>query len=185
MVRVIRVKGEIRGITYLSQSCLQRARTSDTVTKRKEERSIFHPRGITLSSRVPVITHTRRYSSQETNEATSLFESLDGALSGITVLDLTRVLAGPFCTQYLGDLGAQIIKVEEPTKGDDTRSYGPPFFSDGPDGSKNSAYYVSVNRNKEVSVQVILSVVSFSILSSVSSLVFSFITLDGVFYCVS
>ena len=74
----------------------------------------------------------------------------NGALSGITILDFTRVLAGPFCTQFLGDLGAQIIKVEEPTKGDDTRGYGPPFFSDSPDGSKNSAYFVSVNRNKEV-----------------------------------
>lgn len=48
-------------------------------------------------------------------------------LSGIRVVDMTRVLAGPYCTQILGDLGAEIIKLEHPTKGDDTRSWGPPF----------------------------------------------------------
>ena len=64
-------------------------------------------------------------------------------LSGIKVLDLTRVLAGPLCTQYLGDLGAEIIKVENPLKGDDTRSWGPPF------DKKMSAYFLGVNRNKK------------------------------------
>ena len=49
-------------------------------------------------------------------------------LDGITVLDLTRVLSGPYCTMLLGDMGARIIKVEQPGKGDDTRAWGPPFL---------------------------------------------------------
>ena len=65
-----------------------------------------------------------------------------GPLSGIRVLDLTRVLAGPFCTMLLGDMGAEIIKIEEPGKGDDTRSY-PPFIGD------YSAYFGNMNRNKK------------------------------------
>jgi len=71
------------------------------------------------------------------------------ALDGIRVLDLSRVLAGPFCTQTLGDLGAEIIKVERPNVGDDTRKWGPPFL-DNADGepSAESAYYLSCNRNK-------------------------------------
>jgi glutaryl-CoA transferase len=64
-------------------------------------------------------------------------------LNGIRVLDLTRVLAGPLCTMILGDLGADIIKVERPGTGDETRSWGPPF-----DDAGLSAYYLSVNRNK-------------------------------------
>uniref|UniRef100_A0A3B4ZRL2 Succinyl-CoA:glutarate-CoA transferase n=1 Tax=Stegastes partitus TaxID=144197 RepID=A0A3B4ZRL2_9TELE len=67
-------------------------------------------------------------------------------LEGVTVLDLTRVLAGPFATMILGDLGAEVIKVERPGAGDDTRTWGPPFV-----GSE-SAYFLSVNRNKKVSV---------------------------------
>ena len=63
-------------------------------------------------------------------------------LEGIRVLDLTRVLAGPFCSMMLGDMGAEIIKVEEPGKGDDTRSWPP--FSGG-----ESSYFMSVNRNKK------------------------------------
>ena len=66
-----------------------------------------------------------------------------GALDGITVLDLSRVLAGPYCTMTLGDLGARVIKIEEPGKGDDTRTWGPPFWGG------ISCYYLSVNRNKE------------------------------------
>lgn len=65
-------------------------------------------------------------------------------LSGVRVLDLTRVLAGPLCTMLLGDLGADIIKVERPGAGDDTRGWGPPFDERG-----ESAYFLSVNRNKK------------------------------------
>jgi crotonobetainyl-CoA:carnitine CoA-transferase CaiB-like acyl-CoA transferase len=64
-------------------------------------------------------------------------------LENIKVLDLSRVLAGPLCTMMLGDLGAQVIKVERPGDGDDTRGWGPPFAEDG-----QSAYFRSVNRNK-------------------------------------
>jgi formyl-CoA transferase len=64
-------------------------------------------------------------------------------LEGIRVIDLTRVLAGPFCTMLLGDLGADVIKVEVPGRGDDTRQWGPPFTPQG-----ESAYFLSANRNK-------------------------------------
>jgi formyl-CoA transferase/CoA:oxalate CoA-transferase len=64
-------------------------------------------------------------------------------LTGLTVLDLTRVLSGPYCTMLLADMGARVIKIEQPGLGDDTRAWGPPFL-----GSESS-YYLSVNRNKE------------------------------------
>jgi len=67
-----------------------------------------------------------------------------GALDGIRVLDLSRVLAGPWSTQVLGDLGADVIKVEQPGAGDDTRAWGPPFLPD----SHDSAYFSCANRNK-------------------------------------
>jgi formyl-CoA transferase len=72
-----------------------------------------------------------------------------GALSHIRVLDLSRVLAGPWCTQNLADLGADVIKVEKPGEGDDTRHWGPPFAKDeaGHETSE-SAYFISINRNK-------------------------------------
>src|SRR3989442_13618189 len=64
-------------------------------------------------------------------------------LEDLLVIDLTRALAGPFCTVMLSDLGARVIKVETPDGGDDTRGWGPPFLG------KESAYFLSVNRNKE------------------------------------
>ena len=69
-----------------------------------------------------------------------------GPLAGLHVLDLSRVLAGPYCTMILGDLGADVIKIEQPNGGDDTRSWGPPFMptSEG----RESAYFLSTNRNK-------------------------------------
>ena len=70
-------------------------------------------------------------------------------LEGIHVFDMTRVLAGPFCTQILGDLGADIIKIEQPQKGDGTRAWGPPFEKDERgQPTEESAYYLSCNRNK-------------------------------------
>ncbi len=68
------------------------------------------------------------------------------ALSGVRVLDFSRVLAGPSCTMILADLGADVIKVEAPQRGDDTRQWGPPWLGSGPD--RQSAYFISVNRNK-------------------------------------
>ena len=72
-----------------------------------------------------------------------------GPLDGITIVDLSRVLAGPSCTQMLGDLGAEVIKVERPGVGDETRTWGPPFLraADGAETSE-SGYYLSANRNK-------------------------------------
>jgi crotonobetainyl-CoA:carnitine CoA-transferase CaiB-like acyl-CoA transferase len=64
-------------------------------------------------------------------------------LAGLRVLDASRVLAGPFCAQLLGDLGAEVLKLERPGAGDDTRAWGPPFF-----GDQLSAYYLCANRNK-------------------------------------
>jgi crotonobetainyl-CoA:carnitine CoA-transferase CaiB-like acyl-CoA transferase len=73
---------------------------------------------------------------------------MTGPLSHIRVLDLSRVLAGPWCTQMLADLGAEVIKIEKPGEGDDTRGWGPPFVTNG-DGSRgDAAYFQSANRGK-------------------------------------
>ena len=66
-----------------------------------------------------------------------------GPLAGVTILDLTRVLSGPYCTMLAADMGARVIKIEHPRRGDDTRAWGPPFLEG------ESSYYLSVNRNKE------------------------------------
>jgi len=68
---------------------------------------------------------------------------MKGALAGIRVLDLTRALAGPYCTMMLGDMGAEVVKVESPDGGDDSRAWAPPYIG------KESAYYLSCNRNKK------------------------------------
>lgn len=84
----------------------------------------------------------QREESDENMTQSALTPTAGGALAGVRILDLTRVLAGPFCTMLLGDMGAEIIKIEEPGKGDDTRGYPP--FKDG-----DSAYFGNMNRNKK------------------------------------
>ncbi|MGH2482067.1 MAG: CaiB/BaiF CoA transferase family protein, partial [Ktedonobacteraceae bacterium] len=68
---------------------------------------------------------------------------MEAALSDVVVIDLSRVLAGPYCTMILGDLGATVLKIEQPGKGDDTRQFGPPYLGG------ESAYYLGLNRNKQ------------------------------------
>ena len=72
-----------------------------------------------------------------------MMNSNNGPLAGVRVLDLTRVVAGPYCSMFLGDLGAEVVKVEQPGAGDDTRGWGPPF------AGGESAYYLCINRNKQ------------------------------------
>ncbi|MFP3979046.1 CaiB/BaiF CoA transferase family protein [Marinobacter sp. KMM 10035] len=69
---------------------------------------------------------------------------MEKPLAGIRVLDLSRILAGPWCSQHLADMGAEVIKVEHPERGDDTRGWGPPYL----DGTHEAAYYLSANRGK-------------------------------------
>ncbi len=98
-------------------------------------------------SNTPTLQHSDTPILQRTNEevhiSTAPTPKEFGCLHGLRVLDLSRVLAGPFCTQLLGDMGAEIIKIEQPGKGDDTRQWGPPWFHG------ESAYYLSCNRNKK------------------------------------
>ncbi len=72
-----------------------------------------------------------------------------GALSHLRVLDLSRVLAGPFAAQILGDLGAEVIKIERPGEGDETRHFGPPFLKTVDGGKGDAVYFLSANRNKK------------------------------------
>ena len=72
---------------------------------------------------------------------------MSGPLDGTLVLDMSRVLAGPWASQSLADMGARVIKVEKPGRGDDTRSWGPPYL--GSDEHRESAYFISANRGKE------------------------------------
>ena len=71
-----------------------------------------------------------------------------GPLDGVVVLDLSRVLAGPWATQVLADLGARVIKVERPGAGDDTRQWGPPFTTQANGARGDAAYFMAANRNK-------------------------------------
>jgi len=71
-----------------------------------------------------------------------------GCLTGLRVLDLSRILAGPWATQLLADLGAEVIKIERPGEGDDTRGWGPPFVVGEHDTDLFSAYYLAANREK-------------------------------------
>lgn len=73
-------------------------------------------------------------------------ETIDNfPLNGIRIVDLTRIVAGPYCTMILGDLGAEVIKIEKPGSGDEARNWGPPFISD----TSESNYFISLNRNKK------------------------------------
>ncbi|KAJ8060994.1 hypothetical protein OCU04_010072 [Sclerotinia nivalis] len=96
----------------------------------------------------PAIRHMRRRGLADASS-----NDMTLPLKGYKVLDMTRVLAGPYCTQILGDLGAEVIKVEHPTKGDDTRHWGPPYAKyldgSGKEGPGESAYFFAVNRNKK------------------------------------
>ncbi|HEV3008685.1 MAG TPA: CoA transferase, partial [Burkholderiales bacterium] len=75
---------------------------------------------------------------------------MPGPLDGIRVLDLTRVLAGPWAAQNLADLGAEVIKIERPKKGDDSRAFGPPWLKDAAGGeTSESAYFACANRGKK------------------------------------
>ena len=85
----------------------------------------------------------RRSRRRRTPRAATRRRAASGALDGIRIVDLTRAMAGPYCTMLLGDLGAEVLKIEEPEKGDETRAWGPPFVNG------ESTYFLSANRNKK------------------------------------
>ncbi|KAL1437862.1 hypothetical protein MTO96_048558 [Rhipicephalus appendiculatus] len=87
----------------------------------------------------------------------------DDPLKGVRVLDLTRILAGPYCSMILGDLGAEIIKIERPGVGDETRNWGPPFLGD------QSCYFLSVNRNKKSVAVDLKSVEGVSLIKKIAA----------------
>ncbi|KAK2859781.1 hypothetical protein Q5P01_004401 [Channa striata] len=103
--------------------------------------SVLCPAGLT--SQLQTSPPVRRPAAGRRTAHTQTADGNVQPLDGIRVLDLTRVLAGPFATMILGDLGAEVIKVERPGAGDDTRAWGPPFIA------SESVYYLSVNRNKK------------------------------------
>ncbi|PPJ51449.1 hypothetical protein CBER1_09169 [Cercospora berteroae] len=113
----------------------------------------YTTRALRLFSHSAVSQGTRQTLPQRRWLATPATDPNNLPLDGIKVLDMTRVLAGPYCTQILGDLGAEVIKIEHPTRGDDTRAWGPPYASykqqSDKQGPGESAYFLAVNRNKK------------------------------------
>ncbi|KAL1970674.1 hypothetical protein VTN77DRAFT_4318 [Rasamsonia byssochlamydoides] len=122
---------------------------SAAATSRQSSRG--HACGWNSAYRTSRLSPFRRGISSSTPAGAAAASKSKLPLAGIRVLDMSRVLAGPYCTQILGDLGAEIIKIEHPERGDDTRAWGPPFaeYKDGREGPGESAYYLSVNRNKK------------------------------------
>ncbi|RDL42142.1 Uncharacterized protein BP5553_02121 [Venustampulla echinocandica] len=114
---------------------------------------IRHFFGASRAITYPNVLHLTRYAVRSRGFANTATDDMALPLKGFKVLDMTRVLAGPYCTQILGDLGAEVIKVEHPTRGDDTRHWGPPYAKYKPDSGKEgvgeSAYFLAVNRNKK------------------------------------
>ncbi|KAL6869669.1 hypothetical protein ACO1O0_000998 [Amphichorda felina] len=120
---------------------------------------MFRPRSLLASawakaSKAPAHNgHYYRHFHASSSLASTASKAGTLPLEGYRVLDMTRVLAGPYCTQILGDLGAEVIKVEHPVRGDDTRAWGPPYAQytpeSGHEGPGEAAYFLGVNRNKK------------------------------------